>query len=225
MTTEEDDLRTCQSAAPCRKKKFRKMGRRKSKTQSCGSLSSLTSLRGAAAEDSMRHISESDVNYSPEPGVVKFAGRIVSREEREAETRNPPSATSTLSTGPPPPGRLRTSVISVLGKLGVFRRSSKSAGHSGRSAPERPSLVSSYFRPFLFSGIYKKLFFLHQKYPPTITSNIHDLHLNYSSSFKTKKPKSLTPALFHFLPFFLFQKTNVEYEQMIENTIHNLNTL
>ncbi|XP_055698047.1 phospholipid-transporting ATPase ID isoform X4 [Phlebotomus papatasi] len=150
-TTEEDDLRTCQSAAPCRKKKFRKMGRRKSKTQSCGSLSSLTSLRGAAAEDSMRHISESDVNYSPEPGVVKFAGRIVSREEREAETRNPPSATSTLSTGPPPPGRLRTSVISVLGKLGVFRRSSKSAGHSGRSAPERPSLVSSYFRPFLFS--------------------------------------------------------------------------
>ncbi|XP_055690619.1 uncharacterized protein LOC129794055 [Lutzomyia longipalpis] len=154
-TTEEDDLRACQSAAPSRKKKFRKMGRRKSKTQSCGSLSSLTSLRGAA-EESMRHISESDVNYSPEPGVVKFAGRIVTRDEREksGNSRNTQSATSTLSAEPPPPGRLRTSVISVLGKLGVIRRSSKSA-HSGgerRSAPERPSLVSSYFRPFLFTG-------------------------------------------------------------------------
>lgn len=209
----DDDKENDRKSLPPKRKKIHKNRfRRKSKSQSCGSLYSLPSLNSNSQQ------SEPNVNYyvdSKTDDEIVINLPFHKNNQKDCEDRGADSSESNQASQNPSfqqnltgggGGGLRNSLLNVIGKLCMWKRNGSRStsipsqhdkvGTSDKFTPSN-STGPSYFRAFSIIGT--------------------DLGNCFSKNYK----------IFFFLILFslFFQLMNVEYMQTIENTIHNLDTL
>lgn len=169
----DDDKENDRKSLPPKRKKLHKIrSNRKSKSQSCGSLYSLPSL------NSNSQLSEPNVNYfvdskTDDEIVINLPFHKLNQKDCDDKgdsfESNPPSQNPSFQQNVPNSGGLRNSLLNVIGKLCIWKRSGsrttsipsqqEKVGTSDKFTPSN-STGPSYFRAFSIIGTDWDFFFV-----------------------------------------------------------------